>query len=66
MKNFFDDSDLKFQPLLVNSRLRGRQNPQGVSRFPRIFQNVSNFEELYLRAQWIFFDGTGTIAKIYV
>ena len=30
------------------------------------FRNVSNFEELYLRAQGIFFDGTGTIAKIYV
>ena len=29
------------------------------------FENLSNFEELYLRAQWIFFDGTGTIVKIY-
>ena len=29
------------------------------------FENLSNFEELYLRAQWIFFDGTGTVAKIY-
>ena len=26
------------------------------------FQNVFNFEELYLQAQWIFFAGTGTIA----
>ena len=34
--------------------------------FYGIFRNVSNFEELYLRAQWIFFDGTGTVAKIYV
>ena len=32
----------------------------------RYFRNVSNFEELYLRAQWIFFDGTGTVGKIYV
>ena len=30
------------------------------------FGNPSNFEELYLRAQEIFFDGTGTIVKIYV
>ena len=30
------------------------------------FRNVSNFEELYLRAQGIFFDGTGTVVKIYV
>ena len=30
------------------------------------FRNGSNFEELYLRAQGIFFDGTGTIVKIYV
>ena len=34
--------------------------------FPGKFRNVANFEELYLRAQWIFFDGTGTVAKIYV
>ena len=30
------------------------------------FRNLSNFEELYLRAQRIFFDGIGTITKIYV
>ena len=30
------------------------------------FRNLSNFEELYLRAQPIFFDGTGTIVKIYL
>ena len=34
--------------------------------FSGIFQNPSNFEDLYLRADWIFFDGTGTVAKIYV
>ena len=34
--------------------------------FSGIFRNPSNFEELYLRAQEIFFDGTGTVAKIYV
>ena len=34
--------------------------------FSDIFLNVSNFEELYLRAQEIFFDGTGTVVKIYV
>ena len=30
------------------------------------FRNVYNFEELYLRGQGIFFDGTGIVAKIYV
>ena len=34
--------------------------------FFRNFGNPSNFDELYLRAQEIFFDGTGTVAKIYV
>ena len=32
----------------------------------RIFRNPSNFDELYLRAQWIFFQNSKRSRKVYV
>ena len=50
----------------LSSKIKGNLVAVQVGGFFGNFRNLSNFEELYLRAQSIFFDGTGTIVKIYL
>ena len=57
-----------YADILMNEHFYGdfHEKLSRIWEFSGIFRNPSNFEQLYLRAQRISFDGTGTVVKIYV